>query len=93
MGTNVMTWDRKSVESKVIEVFVKYREAQVDIDTSTRIVADLGIDSLGVMEVLSDLEDEFELVIPNDSLKQFETVGDVISAITERLEQDGKLSA
>jgi acyl carrier protein len=87
-----MAWNRKKVESNVIEAFVKHRQAEVDVDASTRIVADLGIDSLGVMEVLSELEDAFGLVIPDNTLRKIETVGHVISTITERLEQDGKLS-
>lgn len=88
-----MTWNRQIVEKKVVEVFTKHRQAEIEVTTETKIVADLGIDSLGVMEVLSEIEDEFKLVIPDDALKSIETVGHVISAITERLEKDGKLSA
>ncbi|MBK9260738.1 MAG: acyl carrier protein [Polyangiaceae bacterium] len=87
-----MTWNRKNVESKVIEVFTKHRQSQVDVELSTRIVADLGIDSLGVMEVLAEVEDTYGLLIPDEALKQIETVGDVITAIVERLGQDGRLS-
>ena len=89
-----MTWNRKTVESKVVEVFTKHRpdEVAIEVNDSTKIVADLGLDSLGVMEVLSEIEDEFKFVIPDEALKQIETVGHVISAITERLEKDGNLS-
>lgn len=90
-----MTWNRQNVEKKVLEVFTQHRQAEddvVEVTGATKIVADLGIDSLGVMEVLADIEDEFKLVIPDEALKSMETVGHVISAITERLEQDGKLS-
>lgn len=87
-----MTWNRKNVESKVIEVFTKHRQSQVDVELTTRIVADLGIDSLGVMEVLAEVEDTYGLLIPDEALKQIETVGDVITAIVERLGQDGRLS-
>jgi acyl carrier protein len=87
-----MTWNRKAVESKVVEVFTKHRQSAVDVEMSTRIVADLGIDSLGVMEVLADLEDEYKLLIPDAALRQLETVGDIITAIVERLEQAGRLS-
>jgi acyl carrier protein len=93
-----MTWNRKGIESKVIEVFTKHRQTEVDVELSTRIVADLGIDSLGVMEVLADIEDEYKigneykLEIPDQALKRIETVGDVITAIVERFERDGRLS-
>lgn len=88
-----MTWNRQNVENKVVAVFTKHRQTEVEVNESTRIVADLGLDSLTVMEVLSEIEDEFKFVIPDEALKRIETVGHVISAITERLEQDGKLSA
>jgi len=87
-----MPWNRKTVENKVVAVFTKHRQAEVEVNDSTKIVADLGLDSLGVMEVVSEIEDEFKLVIPDEALKQIETVGHVISTISERLEQDGKLS-
>jgi acyl carrier protein len=88
-----MTWNRQTVENKVFAVFATHREADVDVNTSTKIVADLGIDSLGVMAAIAEIEDEFKLVIPDDALKTVETVGHVIDAIMERLEKDGKLLA
>lgn len=87
-----MTWNRKTVESKIVSVFTQHRQSDVEVNDSTRIVADLGLDSLGVMEVVAEIEDEFKLVIPDESLKQIETVGHVVSTISERLAQDGKLS-
>ncbi|HRI62704.1 MAG TPA: phosphopantetheine-binding protein [Polyangium sp.] len=92
-----MTWNRQTVEDKVVAVFVKHRQSDVEITPSTKIIADLGIDSLGVMEVMAEIEDEFKqdkfkLLIPDEALKSIETVGHVIAAITERLEQNGKLS-
>ena len=93
-----MTWNRQIVEDKILAVFANHRQADVELSKSTRIVADMGIDSLGVMEVIADIEDEFKqgsykLEVPEDALKTIETVGDVITSITGRLEQDGKLSA
>jgi acyl carrier protein len=91
-----MTWNRKNVESTIVELFTKHRQSdvsEVEVNESTRIVADLGIDSLGIMEVLAEIEDTFGLLIPDDALKTIETVGHVISAITERLEETGKLSS
>mgnify|MGYP000864447229 FL=1 len=87
-----MTWNRNTVENKIVEVFKQHRQSDVEVEMTTKIVSDLGIDSLGVMEVLSEIEDEYKLVVPDDVLKSLETVGDVIKAITERLEADGKLS-
>ena len=87
-----MTWNRQAVHDRVVEVFVKHRQTQANVDESTQIVADLGIDSLGVMEVLAEVEDTYKLLIPDEALKNIETVGDVVNAIVERLSADGRLS-
>ena len=47
-------------------------------------LADLGIDSLGLVELIFDLEEKFNIQIPfnaNDPKPEFETVGEVIVAI------------
>jgi len=88
-----MTWNRKEVESKVVEVVTKHRQVEADVRLSTRIVADLGIDSLGVMDLVAEIEDTYALLIPDEALRRIETVGDVIAAIVERLEQSGRFSA
>jgi acyl carrier protein len=42
---------------------------------------DLGLDSLGVMEVVADIEDRFGVTIPNDTLGNMATVEDVAKAL------------
>ena len=42
---------------------------------------DLGADSLDVVELLSRLEDEFGIVIPDDEVENLVTVGDVAAEL------------
>jgi len=42
---------------------------------------DLGIDSLGVMEVVVDLESEFDIDITDDQIEGWRTVGDLIRTV------------
>lgn len=46
-----------------------------------KIVDDLGADSLDVVELLSQLEDEFGITIPDDDVENLVTVADVASAL------------
>lgn len=46
-----------------------------------KIVDDLGADSLDVVELLSQLEDEFGITIPDDDVEGLVTVADVASAL------------
>ena len=46
-----------------------------------KIVDDLGADSLDVVELLSQLEDEYGIVIPDEDVENLVTVADVAAAI------------
>ena len=47
------------------------------ITPDAKIVDDLGADSLDVVELLSQLEDEFGIIIPDDEVENLVTVADV----------------
>ncbi len=52
-----------------------------DIDENTRITDDLGADSLDVVEMVMDIEEECGVAIPDEAVMTFETVGDVLNYI------------
>ncbi len=87
-----MAWTRDQIRAEVIAILEPHAQtSDVDITVSSRLVADLGVDSLGVMEVVAELEDKFGLTIPDDALREVDTIGDVAKAIETRLEKDGRL--
>ena len=47
------------------------------VTADAKIVDDLGADSLDVVELLSQLEDEFGIIIPYDEVENLVTVADV----------------
>ena len=51
------------------------------VTADAKIVEDLGADSLDVVELLSRLEDEYGVVIPDDEVENLVTVGDVATEI------------
>jgi acyl carrier protein len=86
-----MTWTKERVREEVFTILKMHLQGDTQLSEKSALVADLGIDSLGVMEVVADLEDKFKLHIPDDALRDVDTVGDVAKAITTRLERDGRL--
>ena len=56
-------------------------EDKVTMDT--KIVEDLGANSLDVVELLMTLEDEFNLSLPDEVAMQMRTVGDIVNYINE----------
>lgn len=49
-------------------------------------IAELGIDSLGMLEIIGALERELEIQIPDESLAGIETVKDLLNAVESRQE-------
>jgi acyl carrier protein len=86
-----MTWTRETIVGELMKLFIEHAQGQVEIKESSHIVADLGLDSLGVMEVIADIEDKFRLRIPDDALRDVDTIADVASAIEAALKGEGRL--
>lgn len=86
-----MTWTRETVRGELFELLGQHVQAGAPIAESSHLVGDLGIDSLGVMEIVAAIEDKFRLNIPDDALREVETVADVAAAIETRLAREGRL--
>lgn len=74
----------ESVEEKVKEIIVKQMGANKDQVTSdTSFINDLGADSLDTVELVMELEDAFDMSIPDEEAEKMQTVGDAIRYIKE----------
>lgn len=51
------------------------------IDENTVLLSDLGMNSLELVNLVCEIEDEFDIEIPDRAIKSFKTVGDVIKFI------------
>lgn len=51
------------------------------ITPDARIIEDLGADSLDVVELLSRLEDEYGITIPDEDVETLKTVGDIAAEL------------
>ncbi len=56
----------------------------VTITEGTVLIADLGLNSLDLVNLACVVEDEFDIEIPDRAIKDFKTVGDVISFIKKQ---------
>jgi len=52
------------------------------IRPTDHIQSDLGLDSIGVMELVSDVEARFNVSIPSDMFERIVTVEDIARAVT-----------
>ena len=54
------------------------------ITPESLIKKDLGADSLDILQLLMRIEDQYGIVIPDESLATFVTVGDVVAYLEEQ---------
>jgi acyl carrier protein len=76
-----------SVEERVIEIVADQLGASKEqITRDTSFVNDLGADSLDTVELVMELEEEFDINIPDDVAEKIQTVGQAIDHIQEAVE-------
>ena len=56
----------------------------ITITEDTILIADLGLNSLDLVNLAVKVEDEFDIEIPDRAIKDFKTVGDVIAFIEKQ---------
>ncbi|MBQ5935123.1 MAG: acyl carrier protein [Bacteroidales bacterium] len=54
------------------------------ITPESRIKRDLGADSIDILQLLMRIEDQYGIVIPDQELAKFETVGDVVAFLEKQ---------
>lgn len=71
-----------SVKERVIDIVAEQLGVSKDqITPETSFVNDLGADSLDTVELVMELEEEFDINIPDDSAEKIQTVGQAIEYI------------
>jgi acyl carrier protein len=74
---------------ETMEILGKHVDIDRAISPKDHIQNDLGLDSLGVMEVVADIEDRFDVQIPQETLSTISTVDDVVKALTKLQQERG----
>jgi acyl carrier protein len=81
-----MSSSTTEIEVKVIEIVSKQLGvAKEKITRQSSFVNDLGADSLDTVELVMEIEDAFDLSIPDEAAEKIQTVGDAIKYIEDHL--------
>ena len=79
--------DREQVEKKLTGLLVDELGVEVDrITMEATFEEDLEIDSLGVVELLMALEDNFDVKIPDEEAEKIGNVGQAVDLVISKLE-------
>jgi acyl carrier protein len=79
------------IEEGVIDVLKNVSRRPIEPTLSSDLVADLGFDSLQVLEAIAELEDRFDISIPLNDVPATRTVAHVVSHVAALI--DGRSGA
>ena len=78
--------ERSEVSERLTGVLVSELGLDAEkINDGAHFEEDLDVDSLGVVELLMALEDEFEVKIPDEEAESIVTVGQAVDLVTGKL--------
>ena len=75
--------DRHSIIARIVELIAPLNKKHVAVGEHTSFADDLELDSLTVMDLVANIEDEWDIVLPLNMLPELETVGQVADAVAK----------
>jgi acyl carrier protein len=68
-------------EHETIEILKRLSRRPIDPAPESELMADLGFDSLQVLELVGELEDHFNIAVPLNSLTHIRTVSQIAAEV------------
>jgi len=76
------------VREKLYRLLKKHSKSTGEIKPDSDILADTGLDSVSVMDIVLELEDELDIIIPVESLSDVRTIDDFEKVVLGVLNND-----
>lgn len=69
-----------ALEKKVREIIADRLKLDIEqVQPNSRFIEDLGADSLDIVEMIMQMEEDFGITIPDEDAEKIKTVGDAIT--------------
>ena len=72
---------------KIVKPYIQDDEAFDNLTEDTDFITDLKINSANLVDVILDVEDEFDIIIDNDSMEKMLSVKAAMDLITIKLDE------
>lgn len=77
------------IEARVKEIIVeKFGVSESEVTNEANFTNDLSADSLDRVELIMEIEDEFNISIPEEEAEKIATVGDAIKFVEEKVAEN-----
>jgi acyl carrier protein len=84
-----MPMDPSQVADDLISIVKRVNPQSSEPTLDSALVADLGFDSLRLLELIAEMEDHFNVFIPLNEVPAIKTVGQAVAHVTALLETQG----
>lgn len=72
------------MQEKIIKLICeKLNKKEEEVKMESRLVEDLGADSLDFVELVMAFEDEFNISLPDEDVGKLKTIGDIVEYINK----------
>ena len=79
-----MSTEEPSIGERLKDIIIKqFSVGKKPVTLESSFVNDLGADSLDIVELVMELEDEFDVNIPDEDAEKIQTVGDAVKYIND----------
>lgn len=55
------------------------------LNKNTNLLSDLDLDSLDLVEIISELEEKYEIEIPDSEIKKIQTIDDIVNYLSKNV--------
>ena len=74
----------KSIEEKVLDI-VSSKLGKTDVSLTSHLIDDLGADSLDMVDLIMNFEDEFGIDIPDEDAEKIHVINDIVLYLKSHL--------
>lgn len=72
----------ENIQEKVTEIIVEQLGVSADqVKPESKMIEDLGADSLDAVELVMAVEEEFEIEVPDEDAEKLVSVGDIVAHV------------
>lgn len=82
--------DDAEVKDKIHALVKQYSKSDKDIKADFDILVDTGLDSVSVMDIVMELEDDLDTTIPIERLSDVRTIGDFETVVLAIINKDSR---